>query len=357
MNTARAPEDIPNRDCVGTLPEFDLTTFCGDVLKAVGAHESGGTGVYARYLRNGAGDRHIRKAEGDPYGCADAANLLYTLGEFPSTSEERARWVGALQNLQDPDTGLFREETHHPYHTTAHCVAALELFDAKPKFPLREMQRHGSPEALVRFLGQLDWKHEPWKSSHEGAGLFAARVLTGEADSTWQRVYFDWLWNEMDQDSGLLRKGCYAKVQWWEYKMYFPHLAGTFHYLFNIEYARMPIRYPEKMIDTALHLYRAKDFPLGKNGGFPELDWVYVLHRASRQTAHRFADVRSALLEFARMYLPKVQQMDPDTDGAFNDIHRLLGLVCGIAELQLALPGVIYSPRPLRQVMDRRPFV
>ena len=40
-----------------------------------------------------------------------------------------------------------------------------------------------------------------------------------------------------------------------------------------------------------------------------------------------------------------------------NDLHALFGAVCALAELQLALPGELRSSVPLRNVLDRRPFI
>ena len=67
------------------------------------------------------------------YGCADAANILYMLGDMPRDMEVRKARIKALQEFQNPDTGLFWEGTHHTLHCTAHCTAALELFDALPE--------------------------------------------------------------------------------------------------------------------------------------------------------------------------------------------------------------------------------
>ena len=89
----------------------------------VRAHALGG-GAYARWLwQDAAGKRELGANE---YGVADAANILYTIGEFPS-GREREEMLGALASMQDPESGLFTEATHHPIHTTAHCTAALEL--------------------------------------------------------------------------------------------------------------------------------------------------------------------------------------------------------------------------------------
>lgn len=95
-------------------------------------------GAYARWLyKNGT---HECDCAPNEYGCADAANLLYTIGAFVREPQARAKWVATLQGMQAADTGLFCEPTHHPLHTTAHCVAALELFDQRPAHPLAALE-------------------------------------------------------------------------------------------------------------------------------------------------------------------------------------------------------------------------
>jgi uncharacterized membrane-anchored protein YitT (DUF2179 family) len=75
------------------------------------------------------------------YGCADAMNLLYTINEFSCDEETRKARIAALQSMQDPETGLFHEKTHHAYHTVAHCTGALQLFDVKPLYPIKEFHK------------------------------------------------------------------------------------------------------------------------------------------------------------------------------------------------------------------------
>ena len=94
-------------------------------------------GGYRRWLWNNAsGGRQLGVNE---YGCADAANILYTIGCFEGDPAARENWVRTMQGMQDPETGLFHEATHHPFHTTAHVTAALELFDARPLYPVKAM--------------------------------------------------------------------------------------------------------------------------------------------------------------------------------------------------------------------------
>ena len=65
----------------------------------------------------------------------------------------------------------------------------------------------------------------------------------------------------------------------------------------------------------------------------------------------------AALLDFAKKYIPAMEALDPETNDRWNDLHMLFGMLCAVAELQLALPGQLRSAYPLKQVLDRRPFI
>lgn len=121
----------------------------------------------------------------------------------------------------------------------------------------------------------------------------------------------------------------------------------------------MPLRYPEKVVDTCLHLWNARGLTasFGKEVGFMEIDWIFAMNRASRQTPHRFAETRQALREFAGDFIEHLNARDPASDDDLNDLHMLFGAVCALAELQAALPGELHTSTPLRLVLDRRPFI
>ena len=194
--------------------------------------------------------------------------------------------------------------------------------------------------------------------------------------SEWQDWYFEWLWDEADPETGFWRRGQTGETGEGKTAPLFHHLAGSFHYLFVHEYARRPLRYPHKMIDSCLLLfkerYRGIPLPLSDGGtakrspttsilgqeiGFSEIDWVYCLNRSHRQTDHRFRESIEALREFAREYVRFLLQVDPERNDRFNDLHWLFGMVCALTELQQALPGFIKTEKPLRLVLDRRPFI
>ena len=327
---------------------MNIDALVEKIAKTVESHRIE-EGVYARWLWQS--DKQNRVLGKNEYGCADAANILYTIGAFPREPEKRARWVAALQSMQDPQTGLFREATHHMIHTTAHCTAALELFDAQPLYPLTALEPYLKPERMMHLLDTLNWHADPWRSSHCGAGLFASMVITRMVDMDWQKAYFGWLREHCDPEVGLSMRHGGAPV--------YHHMCGWFHYFFNHEYARQPIPYPDRLIDTCIDLYvNEKMTPtFGKQIGFAEIDWVFCMNRASRQTKHRHDEVKTLLRRFAKEYIEWMESLDAATHDTFNDLHSLFGAVCALAELQLALPGEIETTVPLKIVLDRRPFI
>ena len=339
---------------------MDINNLILKIKETVDSHYLGKPGEYARWIWHDSPDGNnvitwdVERDLGlNEYGCADAANILYTIGYFPSDPEERKCWVETLQNMQDPKTGLFTEQTHHPIHTTAHCAAALELFDAKPKYPYTDLEQYKTKEGLYGLLEGLDWAN-PWSQSHQGAGIYAAFANADQLTPEWRKWYFDWLWENASPETGFWKKGYEDKSM--------PHaqMAGGFHYYFNHEHAHMPVRYPEKMIDYCLYMYRETEMHSGKFGrlvGFIEVDWIYSITRSMRKTPHRFEECKQTLIEFADDYIAYLNTIDHKTHDGFNDLHMLFGMTCALAELQQALPGRYTTAKPLKLVLDRRPFI
>lgn len=296
----------------------------------------------------------------NPYGCADAANILYTIGRFPRDYRERAAFVDTLRHMQDPDGGLFREMpsdtskfVHDPIHTTAHCMAALELFDQPPLYPAKALEQYLDHRAMAELFDSFDWRTSPGAPAHKGAGLYAALNLGGSDCAEFNKHYFSWLWENVDPKTGLWRRDCQdGQMSIWH------HMALTFHFLFNLEHAHMPLRYPDRLIDSCVDMYRnAPTKSFGRSVKFVEMDWVYCLTRAMQQTPHRFADAMACLEDFAEKYIQFWQSVDFATDRNINDLHELFGGVCALAELQRSLRGKLYSDVPLKLVLDRRPFI
>ena len=172
----------------------------------------------------------------NPYGCADAANILYTIGRFPCDLCEREASVRILREMQDKESGLFIEKpsdptkfVHDPIHTTAHCMAALELFDQAPLYPAFALEKYLSKEAMEEFFESFDWRRSTGTPAHKGAVLYAALNLGGSDCKEFNRNYFEWIYNNTDPENGLLKRGCQdGQMSIWH------HMAITFHFLFNL---------------------------------------------------------------------------------------------------------------------------
>lgn len=332
----------------------DLRRFEEDVLSLIERHQLGQPGRYRRWtLPDAEGTRDLGL---NPYGCADAANLLYTLRRFPRDAATRRRFVETLQAFQSADDGLFHEATHHPIHTTAHCLGALELFDAGPVHRLTGLDAWREPEAMEAMLESLDWSTNPWIESHKGAGLFAAMHLAGESTPDWEDRYFAWLERATDPATGMPRGETLGTGRNRDLFL-FPALAGAFHYLFNQQHMRRPLPHPEALVDTCLEIRERRLFPFCRHVGFAEIDWVYCLNRALHQCGHRFDEARAAMRDFGAELVAFLTGLDAGSDPGLDDLHDLFGSVCAIAELQQALPGEYRTARPWRLVLDRRPFI
>lgn len=311
------------------------------------------TGNYARY--GWPDEDGKRTTDTNEYGCADAANIKYTIGRFDQDPETRARLVSALRAFQRED-GLFSEPTHHSIHCTAHCTAALELFDAKPLKPFTALRHLTDVACMQEFLQSLDWQGDPWSGSHQGAGLYASFVLNGYASKDWQDAYFKWLTEHCDKKYGIGVEGAIDSLK----KPVSHYLNGWFHYLFNFNFARRTIPNASKAVETCFDIYdnpQMQTASFGKTIGFAEIDWIFVLHRCSIQDGYRTVEAKEYIKRFAKDYIDYLFSLDYDRNERWNDLHMLFGCVCALAELQLALKDQIQTDYPLKIVLDRRPFI
>ena len=340
---------------------LDLRNLLGEARRVVHSHAGELPGEYHRVLIPGP-DKSIKTGV-TAYGCADAACILYTLGELPSGGAEREAWIRAIRSFQNPETGLFEDGSHHEIHTTAFALAALDLFEARAAHPLRALHPLRDKRKLEGFLESLRWQREPWLDSHQGAGIYSALVLNREVSREWEGWYFAWLWENEDPRTGFWRKGAVVPLSDPGSPVpLFHYLGGSFHYLFNIVHARRRQRYPERAVDTCLEIWEGGHQPLYgepfcRGVSYAEIDWAFYLNRSVRQSGYRFEESRAAMEAAARRYVGALERIDYRSDPAFNDLHKLFGMVCALSELQLALPGQLATERPLRQVLDRRPYI
>lgn len=317
--------------------------------EAVKMHKLEEKGFYRRYIFC-----EPEYAAANEYGCADAANLLYTVNDMPTEPEERKAMVDALRSFQHSDTGLFCEPSHHPYHCTAHCTAALELFDAQPLYRVSEFDKYESPKSVKPFLEELKWDEAG--AAHLGAGLFSVMFLTKRMSFEWQNEFFDYLDKNVDPKYGTTMSGAVdtKKKPNWNY------MGDWFHFLFCYNACRRAFPQAEKTVDFCIKLYKENDFPesFGRGQRFLDIDWAFSIYRASVQTGYKTEEVKDLLRDFTKKFTDYLFKSPISKDEPqWNDMHLMFGSICALSELQTALPGELLSTRPLRQVMDRRPFI
>lgn len=328
----------------------DLRGFIRDVRSIVERHGLGNPGEYTRWLTQDAkGSRNLGCT---PYGCANAVNILYTIGALPEQPEERQAMVEVLQRFQEEDSGLFVSPENYETHTTAFVSGALKLLDARPLHRARAFGKYLDRDALFAFMDAIDWPCNPWLGSHLGAGLYASMLLTGMSTDEWEELYFAWLDENADPETGLWKRGCLSGAPRFHY------LAATFHYVFSYEHAKRALPYPKELLDTCIRAYREGvciDF--AREVGWADIDFAYLVARVQRRAGERFEESQQILREIADGLISQLLAMNPETSETLNDLNTLFAIVCALAVLQDALPGYIRTSVPLKLVLDIRPFL
>ena len=165
----------------------------------------------------------------------------------------------------------------------------------------------------------------------------------------WFDNFFNWLDKEVDPHSGIWRRDVPVEIT--------QQLGGAFHFYFLYEHFRRPLPYPERIIDTIIGAQREDGtFPDSPFPCWLELDAIYELNRAVRQTGYRRVEVLGAM----KRTLGKIVERVMDSkyrDETMDDTHAMVAILSVLAELQQTLPGYLVTPRPLRLVLDRRPFI
>ena len=329
---------------------YDLRPFIEKVEEIVNRHYLGEPGKYARWITQDK--NNSRDMGATPYGCANAVNILYTINRFPDSYEEREQYVKVLQEFQDKDTGLFVNPGNYETHTTAFVSGALNLLEAKPLYTAEGFGKYKSRDGLFAFMDSIDWAENPWLGAHLGAGIYASMLLTDTVGDEWEDFYFEWLDNNADSVTGLWKKGALEGAPAFHY------LASTFHYVFNYEYAKRALPYPKALLETCIKAYHAGDcIDFAKEVGWADIDFTYLLARVQRRAGVKLEETQAILKEIADGLISQLLAMDYETSETLNDLNTLFAIVCALAVLQDALPGYIRTSKPLRLVLDKRPFL
>lgn len=326
---------------------IDFRDFLIKADDAVKKH-SLGNGSFSRLVTDNTDD--------DSYicGCTDAVNIMYILNKLPKSYSARSKYIKIIQALQNPDTGLFHNNSDDDYYFTAYCAAALELLNARTLYPIKEMEVLADTKPFMDFVKEQPWSREPQTAAYRTSAVHASLSSCESETFAFKKTYFNWLWEHTDGDTGLIRRGFidYRRIQ------PFLYLAGMFYYVLTLEFEHMPIRYPARTIDTCIQLYDRGLSTGFENDALTEaLSWIYCTSRAMRQTDYRFRDCKSRMVKFEKTYTEYVLSLSFESNMELGNLHNLCIALCTIAEFQSALPGTIMTEKPLNNILDKQPFI
>jgi hypothetical protein len=307
-------------------------------------------------LPGGAGRYPRQPGQNSPalYGVADMACVLYTIGALDPSTAERAQWADAFELFQNPQTGWFREKdpvTLSPQHNTAFALAAMQLLDLKPQYPVKMDAEYARPRA---YLDSLDWRNGVYRDSHKGAGVGSIYALVPALRSPgWFSEYFSACDDLFQANNGLMgqRKPAGGDVD---------QVGGTFHYSFLYRYFNRSMPYPEHRIDSILGLQQPDGYWTAGNHLWMTLDAIYLMTRTLRYNPHRMDDVRSsvrrAIAALERdVFSPEGRKKTVSENAG---VHSLTAAINIAAEAQQFFGAQeVITDWPLKLVLDRRPFI
>lgn len=287
----------------------------------------------------------------DMYDLSNVVNILYSIGDLPELSE-RGKLADRLKRFQSMETGLFVCEGHFETHSTAFVSGALDLLDEKPPHRAYELEKYLDKEELFGFMESLDWNYNPWLSAHLGAGIYASMVLTGTSNDVWEDYYFEWLDNNQNPDTGLWKKGITHGAP------VFHYLAAAFHYVFNYNYAKRRIPYSAELLKTCIEAYdNGECMNFSNEMGWADIDYTYMLVHLFRECKQYGDDCDRILKEIADGLAVQLLELEEWDNSPLESINTLFAIVCSLAVLQDALPGLLRTSVPLKLVLDKRPFL
>ncbi len=282
----------------------------------------------------------------DLYEIADRVCLWYAL------NLEMDPGAAAALNAFRTDDGLYleREATHHPWHSTAFAVAALELLDAQIE-PAIAFDPYREAAAAVAFLDGLDWETRVYLGSHEGAALLSlAALLPSFADDGWFDEVLGALGRYVDPATGMhgIGKPPVGDLD---------QIGGSFHYHFVLEHLGRPFPFPEARVDAVLGLQGADGIWHRLNPFWLTLDALYLMARSPVDDARR-NQVAAATLDAVRTVEAEFCGIDgTHFDGPLG-AHSAVAIMSLLTVAQQVLgPEIVVTDEPLRLVLDRRPFI
>jgi hypothetical protein len=334
---------------------FDLAV---KLSRVASKHVSIDTGFdiyrYAEFTRSG--DFAYGFGSRNPYALADFANINFLLPEKLRAPEKLIRLaVERLKGLQDPETGLFYESSHHPIHATACAMAALHRFDVSPKLFAKSLDKYLVWEVLKEELEKVRWDVNPWRDSNVPVGILTILSLTygRERTTSLRGKFFDWLNENLDEQLGLWRKG---QVFSEKGRGYFTHIAAAFHFLFLYDFFDVDFPGPKQLFHQCLGFINDPEImKFHREPGYIEIDLFYCLTGAGKRFMEQH-ELRDLVLPFCESYIKGLNQWFVNVRS--SDIHKLFGSALMIGEISSLMGGVSGEGRSRFELpLKKAPYV
>jgi len=299
------------------------------------------------------------------YGTGDAACILHTIDKLDTKASSAKEWIEELSAYQDAGSGYFVADIANlaVAHNTGFAVAALNLFDSKlvngvlPRHSLSFANPiHDWADAKL-FADSLDWRSNCYEAGEILTGLAATFVNVAKVvPATWLTELFDYCEKtKLNQQNGMMgvdKPAAGDKDQ----------IGGTFHFdfLWASQGRRLPL--PDKRATALLGLQQRNGLWDEHNPWWLTFDGVYMLGRAQPELTEAMKKKVTTAVKLAVDTLaPRALdagQRKADFVDAWMGVHMLTGAVSFFAYAQQLLGReAVVTEKPLRLVLDRRPYI
>ena len=231
------------------------------------------------------------------------------IGEDLHTSlkpEQRSQWIDLINSYAyqpygtTPDgsytDGVFsKRKSGHALQTQAMVVAALGVLGGQQVFPVTFYEDVNTSEKAQAWLEQYDWAYA-WRGGHFFQSSLTYYSFSALCTDAWRAAVFNWLDSNLDDKTGLWRKGVtLANPD--------QAIGGSALILSIYQHHDRRFPYPEQLINSMLSFQR----PSGSWSDnkrlqrYLDYDALYVLFFASSLAPHYRRDgVVRALDDYAR---------------------------------------------------------